>query len=143
LDHAKLADEHNPSFLMSLEIAMLGTASGGAAGVVTVQLAGTLNTSTAPELESRLMPVFAGPVNNIVFDLARLKFISSAGLRVFGAARKALNVRGGQASFVNLQPQIETVFEVIKSLPGVAIYQNSADLDRYLALLQSGGTGEP
>jgi hypothetical protein len=28
------------------------------------------------------------------------------------------------------------VFDVIKSLPGISIYKNSTDLDRYLALLQ-------
>ena len=60
---------------------------------------------------------------------------------MFAATRKTLSERGGQTSFVNLQPQIETVFEVIQSLPGVAIYKNPADLDRYLALLQSSHTG--
>lgn len=126
---------------MSLEIKSVGTTDAAGAGVVTIHLAGSLNTATAPELENHLTPMLAGPVRNIVFDLARLKFISSAGLRVFAATRKTLSERGGQASFVNLQPQIESVFEVIKALPGVAIYQKTADLDRYLALLQSGQTG--
>ena len=44
--------------------------------------------------------MLAGPVTDLVFDLAGLKFISSAGLRVFGNARKSLKERGGQASFV-------------------------------------------
>ena len=126
---------------MSLEIRMLGTVGAAEAGPVTIHLAGSLNTTTAPELEDQLTPVLAGPVKSVVFDLARLKFITSAGLRVFAATRKTLKERGGQASFVNLQPQIETVFEVIKSLPGVAIYKSPADLDRYLARLQSGHTG--
>jgi anti-sigma B factor antagonist len=126
---------------MSLEIKMLGTVDAQSCGTITIELAGSLNTATTPELESRLTPVLAGPVKNVVFDLARLKFVTSAGLRVFAATRKTLSERGGQASFVNLQPQIEAVFEVIKSLPGVAIYKNPADLDRYLALLQSGHTG--
>lgn len=122
---------------MSLEIKMHGAGDPAANTAVTIELAGSLNTATAPELEKRLAPVLAGPVTNIVFDLARLKFITSAGFRVFAATRKMLGDRGGQASFVNLQPQIESVFEVIQALPGVAIYKNPADLDRYLALLQS------
>ena len=121
---------------MSLAIQMQTAANEGP-GVVTVQLAGSLNTSTAPELERQLTVVLAGPVQNMVFDLARLKFVSSAGLRIFSSIRKTLKDRGGQAAFVNLQPQIEIVFEVMKSLPGVAVYKDSAALDRYLALLQS------
>jgi len=50
--------------------------------------------------------------------------------------RKTLQERGGQASFVNLQPQIEMVFEVIKTLPGISVFKDAAELDRYLALLQ-------
>ena len=87
-------------------------------------------------LERRLAPVLSGPVKDLVFDLAQLKFISSAGLRVFSAARKQLKERGGQASFVNMQPQILEVFEIIKALPGVAIFEDVAELDRYLAARQ-------
>ena len=32
-----------------------------------------------------------------------------------------------------MQPQIQEVFEIIKSLPGVAIFKDMAELDRYLA----------
>ena len=106
------------------------------AGAVTAQLAGSLDTATAPELERQLAVVLSGPVNNIVFDLAQLKFLSSAGVRVFSMTRKTLQERGGQASFVNLQPQIEMVFEVIKTLPGISVFKDAAELDRYLALLQ-------
>jgi anti-sigma B factor antagonist len=80
--------------------------------------------------------VVAGLVKDIVFDLAQLKFISSAGLRVFSATRKTLKERGGQASFVHMQPQIQEVFEIMKSLPGVAVFKDVAELDRYLAARQ-------
>jgi anti-sigma B factor antagonist len=105
-------------------------------GSVTVKLIGSLDTATAPELERELAPVMAGTVKDLVYDLAELKFISSAGLRVFSATRKQLKERGGQASFVNLQPQIQEVFAIMKSLPGVAVFQNVAELDRYLAARQ-------
>src|SRR3974377_1247108 len=103
------------------------------AGTVTVKLIGSLDTVTAPELERQLAPVLSSPVKDLVFDLAQLKFISSAGLRVFAAARKQLKERGGQASFIHMQPQIQEVFEIMKSLPGVAIFKDVAELDRYLA----------
>jgi anti-anti-sigma factor len=101
-----------------------------------VKLAGSLDTATAPELERQLVPVLTDQVKDLVFDLAQLKFISSAGLRVFSTVRKQLKERGGQASFINMQPQIQEVFEIIKALPGVAIFKDLAELDRYLAARQ-------
>ena len=106
------------------------------AGAFTVKLAGSLDTATAPELERQLAPVLAGSVKDLIFDLAQLKFISSAGLRVFSTARKQLKERGGQASFIHLQPQIQEVFDIMKSLPGVAVFTDVAELDRYLAARQ-------
>ena len=121
---------------MPLEIQIQKNLAGNDAGAVTVKLVGSLDTVTAPDLEKQLNPVLAGPVNDVIFDLADLKFISSAGLRVFSSARKTLKERGGQASFVHLQPQIQEVFEIMRSLPGVALFKDVAELDRYLAARQ-------
>jgi anti-anti-sigma factor len=125
---------------MPLEIQIQKSITGKDTGAVTVKLTGSLDTATAPELERQLAPVLASPVKDIVFDLAQLKFISSAGLRVFAAVRKALTQRGGQASFMNMQPQIQEVFEIMKSLPGVAIFKDVVELDRYLAARQRSHT---
>ena len=121
---------------MPLEIQIQKIISGRDADAVTVKLNGSLDTATAPELERQLAPVLAGPVKDIVFDLAQLKFISSAGLRVFSTTRKTLKERGGQASFIHMQPQIQEVFEIMQSLPGVAVFKNVAELDAYLAARQ-------
>ena len=125
---------------MPLEIQIQKSVSGQDTGAVTVKLTGSLDTATAPELERQLAPVLGGPLKHLVFDLAQLKFISSAGLRVFSAARKSLKERGGQASFVNMQPQIQEVFEIMKSLPGVAVFKDIAEMDRYLAARQRSHT---
>ena len=121
---------------MPLEILTLKTVGDKSIGAVTVKLTGSLDTATAPELEHQLAPVLAGQIKHLVFDLAQLKFISSAGLRIFSMARKQLKERGGQASFVHLQPQLQEVFEIMKSLPGVAIFKDMAELDHYLAVRQ-------
>jgi anti-anti-sigma factor len=121
---------------MPLEIQIQKSVAGQASSAVTVKLTGSLDTATAPELEKQLAPVLAAPVKDIVFDLAQLKFISSAGLRVFSTTRKTLKERGGQASFIHMQPQIQEVFEIMKSLPGVAIFNDVAELDSYLAARQ-------
>ncbi len=121
---------------MPLEIQIPKSIAGQDTGAVLVKLTGSLDTTTAPELEKQLAPVLGGQTKDIVFDLAQLKFISSAGLRVFSSTRKTLKERGGQAFFVNMQPQIQEVFEIMKSLPGVAVFQDIAELDRYLAVRQ-------
>jgi len=125
---------------MPLEIQILKDVSPRNTGAVTVKLTGSLDTSSAPELERQLSPVLAGGVTELVFDLAQLKFVSSAGLRVFSTTRKQLKERGGQASFIHMQPQIQEVFEIMKSLPGVAIFKDVAELDRYLAARQRSHT---
>ena len=126
---------------MPLEIQILKNMAPEKAGEVTVKLTGSLDTATAPDLERQLAPALESQVKDVVFDLAQLKFISSAGLRVFAATRKTLRERGGQASFVHLQPQIQEVFEIIKALPGVAIFKNVAELDQYLVARQRAHTG--
>jgi anti-sigma B factor antagonist len=121
---------------MPLEIQILQKFGAAQAAALTVQLTGSLDTATAPELERQLTPVLATSVKDIVFDLAHLKFISSAGLRVFSMVRKQLKERGGQASFINMQRQIQEVFEIIKALPGVAIFASEQEFDDYLAARQ-------
>jgi anti-sigma B factor antagonist len=121
---------------MPLEIQIQKAIGAKDTGTVTVKLTGSLDTATAPELERQLAPVLGTSVKDLVFDLAQLKFISSAGLRVFSNARKQLKARGAQASFVNMQPQILEVFAIMQSLPGVAVFKDVAELDRYLAKRQ-------
>jgi len=122
---------------MPLEIQIQKNIGGPHAGAVTFKLNGSLDTATAPNLERQLAPVLGEPVKEIVFDLEQLKFISSAGLRVFSNVRKTLKERGGQAAFIHMQPQIQEVFEIMKSLPGVAVFKDVAELDRYLAVRQN------
>jgi len=117
---------------MSLDIQIQKNTDAQKAGVVTMKLIGSLDTATAPELDRQLTQCLAGPVNDLVFDLAMLKFVSSAGLRLFSVARKQMVARGGRASFINMQPQVEEVFAIIQSLPGIAIFKDLAALDRYL-----------
>ncbi|MGC3961637.1 MAG: STAS domain-containing protein [Verrucomicrobiota bacterium] len=125
---------------MPLEIQIQRNIAGQNTGSVTVKLTGSLDTATAPELEKQLAPVLGSGVKDVIFDLANLKFISSAGLRVFSSTRKTLKERSGQTSFIHMQPQIQEVFEIIKSLPGVAVFKDMAELDKYLAARQRAHT---
>ena len=121
---------------MSLDIQIKKSLDPARQDSVTVELNGSLDTATSPELERGLAPLLEDGVNQLVFDLAGLKFVSSAGLRVFGLARKTLRERGGRVCFVNMQPQVEEVFQIIKALPGLDVFRNVAELDAYLAARQ-------
>jgi anti-anti-sigma factor len=109
-----------------------------------VKLAGRLDTATAPQAEKEIEPVVAGALKEVVFDLAELTYISSAGLRVLLGARKALSARGAQVHLVNLQPQIAKVLDIVKALSGINVFKNMAEMDEYLAAIQKRVTeGEP
>lgn len=109
---------------------------------VTVQLVGSLDTATAPQLQRTIDPIIDSQYADLIFDLARLDFISSAGLRVFFVARKRLAESNHEASFINLQPQIRDVFDIVKALPGVNIFSNEAEMDQYLAARQNQRKGD-
>jgi anti-sigma B factor antagonist len=99
-------------------------------------LAGRLDSVTAPQLEKEVEPLLDGRYDFLVLDLARLTFISSAGIRVLVAARKSMRGQSGGVLMLNAQPQILKVFEIIKALPGLSVFANDAEMDEYLTAMQ-------
>ncbi len=118
---------------MPLNITIPPKASGSS---ITIGVAGSLDTATAPELDAALKPILATDVVTVVFDLKDLTFISSAGLRVLVGTGKLLKVRGGSAVMINQQPQIAEVFKIVAALPGVSIFASVQEMDNYLAGVQ-------
>ena len=119
---------------LSVQVSQLDEPGKGPATVV--KLVGRLDTLTAPQAEKEIQPVVAGSAKSVIFDLAELGFISSAGLRVLLATRKALAERGAQLHLVNLQPQIAKVLDIVKALPGIHVFQSLQEMDEYLAEMQ-------
>ncbi len=75
-----------------------------------VTLSGRLNTATAPTLERELGHSL-NDITELIFDLARLEYISSAGLRILLQAQKAMN-RQGKMTVQNVNNEVMEVFEV-------------------------------
>ncbi|HUL81263.1 MAG TPA: STAS domain-containing protein [Gammaproteobacteria bacterium] len=99
-------------------------------------LAGRLDTNTAPELDKELDRVLAGGrIERLVFDVAALDYLSSAGIRCFIRARKAIEPGGGKVAVVNPQPAVRKVLDIVKALPG-GIFTSTAELDAYLDDMQ-------
>ena len=75
-----------------------------------LELAGRLDTTTAPQLEAEVTAIDAG-VKALEFDFAGLEYVSSAGLRVLLAAQKLMNKQGSMV-LKNVRPEIMEVFEI-------------------------------
>ena len=102
-----------------------------------VALAGRLDSTTAPELEAVLDRVLKNaPLPRFVFDLSRLEYLSSAGIRCFVRARKILEPQGGRIAIVNPQPAVQKVLDIVKAVPPGGVFRNVAELDAYLDEMQ-------
>lgn len=76
-----------------------------------VALEGRLDTTTAPELETKLATI---PEDTTVLnlDFEELRYVSSAGLRVLLASQKKMNARGGKMIIHKPNELVVEVFEV-------------------------------
>ncbi|MBR2490158.1 MAG: STAS domain-containing protein [Ruminiclostridium sp.] len=74
-------------------------------------LEGRLDTTTAPQLENECK-VCLYEVKELILDLEKLEYISSAGLRVLLAAQKQMQKQGGGMVVKNVNETIMEVFEV-------------------------------
>lgn len=77
---------------------------------LTIELEGRLDTVSAPSLEAELKKDING-VQTLIFDFAKLEYLSSAGLRVLLAAQKVMN-RQGEMRIRNVNSTISDIFEV-------------------------------
>ena len=75
-----------------------------------IALSGRLDTTTAPQLEAELTTCLDG-VESLVFDMAGLEYISSAGLRVLLAAQKRMN-KQGKMTVRSVNETVQEVFEI-------------------------------
>lgn len=73
-----------------------------------ISLEGRLDTNTSPELESEYKKL---DEKNIVLDLDKLNYISSAGLRVLLTMQKEMNKKGS-LEIINVCDEVLDIFEV-------------------------------
>ncbi|MBQ7168895.1 MAG: STAS domain-containing protein [Synergistaceae bacterium] len=91
-------------------VATLKISKASSGDTLTISLEGRLDTTTAPQLEAEVKGGLDG-VKDLVFDMAALEFVSSAGLRVLLLAQKAMNKQGSM-KIRNLIPGVLKVFDV-------------------------------
>ena len=76
---------------------------------LSLELEGRLDTTTAPEFEAEIGDL--GGVEELVVDMKKLDYISSAGLRVILKAQKIMNEKGSM-KLKNVGENIMEVFEI-------------------------------
>ena len=74
-------------------------------------LTGRLDTITAVKLQEALIPEFKNK-KHIELDLARLVYISSAGLRVLLMGERTAKATVGRQTIINVSPDVMEVFEI-------------------------------
>lgn len=80
----------------------------GANGTITLE--GRLDTVTSPDFEAAVAEV-ASQVTDLVIDLKNLDYTSSAGLRVFLKAQKAM-MQKGTLKITNVREEVMDIFDV-------------------------------
>ena len=76
---------------------------------LTVMIDGRLDTITSQQLEKELRTSVNG-VTELIFDLEKLTYITSSGLRVLSAAYKVMK-KQGRMVMRNMQPDVRDVFD--------------------------------
>jgi anti-anti-sigma factor len=105
-------------------------------GVFIVSPIGSIDAHTHPVLEEKVDDILAQKPDVIIFDMEFADYISSSGIRVLLKTKKALKETDGRMVFMNLQPQIQKVFDILKAIPSLKVFASIEELDNYLDVMQ-------
>jgi anti-anti-sigma factor len=81
-------------------------------GVARVVVDGELDIATAPVLDARLADIERSMSETVELDLGKVAFMDSTGLRALLNARRRAETGGHRLRLLNLQPEVERVFDV-------------------------------
>jgi anti-anti-sigma factor len=95
-------------------------------------LSGRLDATSSPQLEKAVVDRLQAGTNRLLFDLSKLQYISSAGLRVLAMALKQVSAAEGRMALCGLGEPVKMVFDI----SGFSAYfPIAASADDALALL--------
>ena len=106
------------------------------AGVFIVSLIGSIDGHTHSVLTDKVDDILVQEPDVIIFDMEFADYISSTGIRVLLKTKKALQETDGRMIFMNLQPQIQKVFDILKAIPSLKVFASIEELDKYLDVMQ-------
>jgi anti-anti-sigma factor len=103
----------------------------------TLVLKGELNNLTSGQLDKAISPILDAPTKVLVLDMKEISFISSTGIGVIVKSRNTLKQKGSNLTMVNIQPQIQRVFDIMQLTPILKVCENQEELDIYLGTIQN------
>lgn len=106
-------------------------------GIFTVTPIGSIDAAGYTTFQEKVTYVLNQSPDVVIFDMEYADYINSMGIRVLVKAKKALKQRGGKIMFINLQPQIQKVFEILNALPSLKVFASIQELDSYLDAMQA------
>jgi anti-sigma B factor antagonist len=77
-------------------------------GVDIVELVGSLDGKTAPEVREKLQPVLS-TTEKLILDMSGVDYLSSAGLRLLLLTYRAVTARQGKVALLGVSKEIKTV----------------------------------
>lgn len=89
-----------------------------------LSLRGRLDSNTAPRFEEQLQEYLRQPTSHLVFDFAKLEYISSAGLRVILNTAKAYSPGPYRFAACAMQEHVQEVFEIAGFDSFIAIFRS-------------------
>ena len=112
-------------------------------GVHVVAPVGSIDTTSCRIFEEQVDAVLRQNPDLLIFDLEFTDYINSMGIRVLVKAKKALQARQAKPVFINLQPPIRKVFDILNAMPSLQVFASVAELDAYLDAMQASAGGTP
>ena len=100
--------------------------------VYLMELAGSLDTEAHKKLEDEVKEIIDDKTKALILDMAGVTHISSAGISVVLWAQKTLKQKQAAFAITSLKPQIEKVFEAMKILPMIDVFNDMPEADKYI-----------
>lgn len=75
----------------------------------TLAIEGRIDTSTSPDVDKEVEALEG--ITELVFDFAKVDYISSAGLRVLLKAQKLMNTKGSM-KLINVKEEVMDIFDI-------------------------------
>ena len=81
-------------------------------GIVSIAIKGRLDADSSPEAEKVVKDAIKDQTTRVLFNLASLEYLSSAGLRVLLGAAKEMRRKDGKIVLCALNEFVKEIFEV-------------------------------
>jgi len=95
--------------------------------VAVMRVKGSVDSDTAPELDSALENLLIGNKNKIVLNLEAVEYLSSAGLRALVKALKDAQKSGGDLRLATISEPIEVIFRTVGMLQMFKMFPNDKE----------------